>query len=62
MDNNLEMCFADKGIGRCSALTEKRCTNCKFRKSVKQYNEDRLKYRDKEIKYLERHGITYIGR
>lgn len=58
--NNLEMCFADKGT-RCSILTTKNCERCSFKKTSEQYQKDRLKYRDKEIAYLTRHGITYRG-
>ena len=37
------------------------CNKCSFRKTIEQYKSDRLKYRDKEIAYLAKHGITYRG-
>ena len=39
----------------------KNCEKCSFRKTIEQYKSDRLKYRDKEIAYLAKHGIKYRG-
>lgn len=60
-DKNISMCFADKGVSKCSVLTSKDCNNCRFYKTVEQYIEDRLKYRNKEMAYLAKHGISYKG-
>lgn len=56
--NNIN-CFANRGITRCSVLTNKQCDGCKFFKTVEKYKEDRLKHKTKEIEYLTRHGLTY---
>ena len=58
---NKHPCFADKAFSRCSILTVKNSEKCSFRKTIEQYKSDRLKYRDKEIAYLAKHGITYRG-
>lgn len=55
MDEN--MCFADKGFNRCSALIEKRCEGCKFRKTRKQFMADREKYKEKELEFLKKNNI-----
>lgn len=55
------LCFADKNSNRCDVLNTKCCKKCSFRKTTEQYKKDRLKYRDKEMVYLAKHGITYRG-
>lgn len=56
---NTEKCFADKGM-TCSALTTKQCHGCSFKKSVKQYREDRMKYKDKEMEYIRKHSPAHM--
>ena len=48
--NNME-CFADKEPNKCMILINKECINCKWKKSVEQYSQDRLKYFEKECKF-----------
>lgn len=60
-NKNVGTCFADKGFSKCSVLTSKDCNKCSFYKTVEQYRQDRLKYRDKEMVYLAKHGISYRG-
>ncbi|MBP3573245.1 MAG: hypothetical protein J6J71_01405 [Prevotella sp.] len=33
-------CIFDEADGFCSALIEKKCEGCKFRKTVKEYTDD----------------------
>lgn len=56
---NKNTCHYYKGAITCSLLNIKKCERCRFKKTTEKYQSDRLKYRDKEIAYLERHGIKY---
>lgn len=57
IQQNLDVCFADKGFGRCGILTDKKCGTCNFRKTNEEYEADRMRYIEYENAFREKHGI-----